>query len=183
MPFPERPVKRLLSVLQRGFRSRWRHCLCARSDTVWAVHVRQQWPWDTHFGLSHRAFSLLVEGHGDTEEPFLCCPRWGVARSWGRELRRKNWVSCGCQVEFRPQRACWYHRQGYYTFATSIFMYKLNTSDTCVLYGNAAKVKSWVFLRKGGSPVVHSLPRCHYRCIYEVFRTKSRTWVRYTNPC
>lgn len=124
MPFPERSVKRMLSVLQRGFRSWWQHCLCAQSYIVWAIHVRQQWSRRTHFGLPHSAFPLLMEGHGDrdgdTKEPFLCCPGWGVARRWGRELRRKNWVSCDGQIEFRPQRARWYHRQGYYAFATSI---------------------------------------------------------------
>lgn len=182
MPLPERSVKRTLSVLQRGLGSWWRCFLCAQSYIAWAVHVRQQWSWHTHFGLPHSTFPLLMEGHGerdgDTKEPFLCCPSWGVASKWGRELRRQSWVSCDCQIKFSPLRACWYHRQGYYTFATSIFMYKLNTSDTCVLHGNATEVNSWCL-----SLAVHSLPHCHYRCIHEVFHTKSRTWMRYTNPC
>ena len=166
---PERSVKRMLSVLQTGLRSWWQHCLRAQSYLVWAECVRQQWAWNTSFGLPRCAFPLLIDGHGDrdgdTEKPVVCCLSWGVARRWGRELRRKNWVSCGCQIDFRPQRA-WHHRQGYYTFATSIFTCKLNTSDTRVPHGIAAEVNSRVFVSKGGPPAVQSLPQCHYRCIY-----------------
>lgn len=36
------------------------------------------------------------------------------------------------------------------------------TSDPCVLHGNAVSVDLWVFVNKGGPPTSHSLPQCHY---------------------